>query len=280
MLPKNVLHKRNGHRQPPPRGPRSAGEILGLVHRDSDRASELSPELARFSAIVQSERLDPQWEHMVAMGMTLPSALARALTRTREAFERGEFAELRAALDGLRAQAAAAADMIARLTSLAQGSPAAAPADGGRHILSLNDLVLRALDRLSEGHVVTSRLDPGVPHVAGHPGQLEDILVILVDAVARGRGTSPGSPITVETTHHDGVLAGESVVRVVVTDEDAPALDRLRPMAFALPPGNPNARVADALGRAAQLAREHGGMLSTAARPAGGVCFVLDLPAL
>ena len=117
MLPKPVLHKRNGHRYPRRPGIRFASEMLGLVHHDSDRATELSPDLVRFGAIVQSERVDEQWEQMLARGMSLPSALARALTRTREAFERGELADLQVALEGLRAQASAAAEMIAGLTN-------------------------------------------------------------------------------------------------------------------------------------------------------------------
>src|SRR6058998_3942675 len=52
MLPKSVLHKRNGHRHLPPSGAPSTGQILGLVHRDPDRASELSPDLIRFAAII------------------------------------------------------------------------------------------------------------------------------------------------------------------------------------------------------------------------------------
>ena len=58
MLPKPVLHKRNGHRYPRRPGIRFASEMLGLVHHDSDRATELSPDLVRFGAIVQSERVD------------------------------------------------------------------------------------------------------------------------------------------------------------------------------------------------------------------------------
>ena len=62
MLPKSVLHKRNGHRQLPAAGVPSTGQILGLVHRDPERALELSPDLVRFAAIIQSERPADAWE--------------------------------------------------------------------------------------------------------------------------------------------------------------------------------------------------------------------------
>src|SRR6059036_739912 len=95
MLPKSVLHKRNGHRHLPPGGAPSTSQILGLVHRDPDRASELSADLIRFAAIIQPERPADHWEQIVTEGMSLPSALATALTRTREAFHRRELSDLR-----------------------------------------------------------------------------------------------------------------------------------------------------------------------------------------
>ncbi len=282
MLPKNVLHKRNGHRHPPRPGIRSAGEILGLVHRDLDRASEVSPDLVRFGAIVQSERPDDQWEQMVAQGMSLPSALARALTRTREAFRRGELADLHVALEGLRAQASAAAEMIARLTNVARSSERTITPDGGRCLLSINDVVLRALSTAAAAGPVASRLDPRLPRVAADPAQLGDLLDILLDAVVgvRDAGGRPGT-IIVQTSHHDGVMRGERVVRVVITDDDVPTLDQLRPVAIDPVPTAEESGAAPrvALHRAAGLAREHGGILCTASLPGGGVCYTLDLPA-
>jgi len=282
MLPKNVLHKRNGHRHPPRPGIRSAGEILGLVHRDPDRASELSPDLVRFGAIIQSERPDDQWEQLVEQGMSLPSALARVLTRTREAFERGELADLHVALEGLRAQASAAAEMIARLTNVARSGERTIAPDGGHCLVSVNDVVLHALSTAAAAGPVSSQLDPRLPRVAADPAQLGDLLAILVDAVAavRDAGGRPGA-VVVRTSHHDGVMQGERVVRVLVTGDEAAALDHARPVALgpvaaALESG---AEPRPALHRAAGLAREHGGVLCTASLLGGGVCYTLDLPA-
>ncbi len=282
MLPKPVLHKRNGHRHPRRPGIRSASEILGLVHHDPDRASELSRDLVRFGAIVQSERFDDQWEQMLAQGMSLPSVLARALTKTREAFERGELADLHVALEGLRAQASAAAETIARLTNAARSSERRATPEAGRCLLSLNDVVLHPLAAAAASGPVSSQLDPRLPRVAADAEQINDLLSILLDVVAgvRDAGGRPGA-IIVRTSHHDGVMEGERVVRVLITDDDATTLDQLRPVALSplLAAEEAGAEPRPALHRAAGLAREHGGVLCTASLPGGGICFTLELPA-
>jgi len=282
MLPKNVLHKRNGHRHPPRPGIRSAGEIMGLVHPDLNRTSGPRPDLVGFGAIIQSELPDDQWEQIVERGMSLPSALARALTRTREAFERGELVDLHVALEELRAQASAAAETIARLTNAARSSERTVAPHGGRCLLNVNDVVLHALSTAAAAGPVSSQLDPRLPRVVADPAQLDDLLSILLHAVAgvRDAGGRPG-PVIVRTSHHGGVMRGERVVCVLVTDDEVPTLDHLRPVAIAPVPAaeecgtEPRA----ALHRAAGLAREHGGVLCTASLPGGGVCYTLELPA-
>jgi signal transduction histidine kinase len=275
MLPKSVLHKRNGHRQPPPAGAPSTGQILGLVHRDPDRALELSPDLVRFAAIIQSERPTDLWEQIVTEGMSLPSALAKALTRTREAFQRGELSDLRLALEGLQAQAEAAARIVARLTGLSE------PKNAERSLASLNDLALRALGPVMATASVSRRLDPGLPLIAADPGQMHDVLTILFRAVGRTREAAGRSgALTVETTHGDGVLSGERVVRLLVTDDYGQGVDRLRPVPVLSVQHSetPAAGTGADLRRAARLVKEHGGVLCSAPLPGGGICFTLDLP--
>src|SRR5262249_10698108 len=172
---------------------RSAGEIMGLVHPDPDRTSEPNRDLARFGAIIQSELPDDQWEQIVERGMSLPSALARALTRTREAFEHGELADLHVALEELRAQASAAAETIARLTNIARSSERPVTPDGGRCLLSVNDVVLHALSTAAAAGPVSSQLDPRLPRVAADPAQVGELLPILPHARAGRRGEpAPG----------------------------------------------------------------------------------------
>ena len=275
MLPKSVLHKRNGHRHLPPGGAPSTGQILGLVHRDPDRASELSPDLIRFASIIQSERPADHWEQIVTEGMSLPAALATALTRTRDAFRRGELSDLRIALEGLQAQADAAARIIARLTGASE------PKETERSLVSLNEIALRALDPTVVTAPVSRRLDPRLPWIAADPGQMHDVLTIVFGAVSRIREAAGRSgAITVETTHGDGVLSGERVVRLLVTDDYAQAVDQLQPVLSMLHPGTPDGGRGADLRRAARLVKEHGGVLCSAPLPGGGVCFTLDLPAV
>jgi len=275
MLPKSLLHKRNGHRHLPQSGVPSTGQILGLVHRDQDRPLELSADLVRFAAIIQSERPADHWEQIVTDGMSLPSALATALTRTREAFQRGELSDLRLALEGLQVQAEAAARIIARLTSLPD------PRGSECSLLSLNDLAIRALDPMTETTPVSRRLDPRLPWIAADPGRMHEVLTILFGAVGRIREAAGRSgAITVETTHGDGVLSGERVVRLLVTDDYGQAVDRLQPVPVlsVQHAGTPEAGTGADLRRAARLVKEHGGVLCSAPLPGGGVCFTLDLP--
>jgi len=277
MLPKSVLHKRNGHRQRPPAGVPSTGQILGLVHREPDRAGELSPDLLRFAAIIRSERPADQWEQIVTEAMSLPPALATALTRTREAFARGELADLRLALEGLQARAEAAARIIARLTTVSKAQ------DTERSLLSLNDLALRALGPLMLAAPISRRLDPRLPWIAADPGQMHDVLTILFGIVDRIREAAGRSgAITVETTHGDGVLRDERVVRLLVTDDYAQAVDRLQavPPLSVQPSETSDTGTGADLRRAARVVKEHGGVLCSAPLPGGGVCFTLDLPAV
>lgn len=282
MLPKSVLHKRNGHRQLPHLDVASSGQILGMVHRDPDRVSELSPDLIRFAAIIQSERPADHWEQIVTEGMSLPAALAAALTRTREAFQRGELADLRLALEGLQGQAEAAARIIARLASRSQGREGEPGQDTPRSLVNLNDLALHVLDLTTVTSAVSSRLDPRLPRVAADPGQMHDVLAILLATVGRLRDAAGRSgAITVETTHGDGVLSGERVVRLLVTDDYAQAADRLPSVPVLSFPRSEAPAGSDAdLSRAAWLVKEHGGVLCSAPLPGGGVCFTLDLPAV
>jgi len=280
MLPKSVFHKSNGHRHLPRPGTLSAGQIVGLVHSDPGRLSDLSENLVRFAAIVQSER-------PAAEGQSLPSALAKALTRTRKTFERGELSDVRLALEALQAQAEAAARIVARLTEAAGVSDEASIRDTECRLVNLNDLIIQTVGRLAGQPAgtkpVSSRLDPGLPRIAGDPRRLQHVLMVLIAAVGSAMGAS-GRPgvITVETSHGEGVLRGERVVRLLMTDDYSQVLEQARPvpvLSLAHPVSSDAGADAD-LRRAAKLVREHGGVLCAASLAGGGVCFTLDLPAV
>lgn len=276
MLPKIVFHKSNGHRHLPRPGALTAGQIVGLVHSDPGRLSDLSQDLVRFAAFVQSER--PATE-----GQSLPSALAKALRRTRKAFERGELSDVQLALEALQAQAEAAARIVARLTEAAGASDEEPIRDTERRLVNLNELILKTVGRLAGATAVSSRLDPGLPQIAGDPRRLQYVLKVLIAAVASAMEAA-GRPgvITVETSHGEGVLRGERVVRLLMTDDYSQVLEQVRPvpvLSFARPEHSGSGADAD-LRRAARLVREHGGVLCAAGLAGGGVCFTLDLPAV
>jgi signal transduction histidine kinase len=280
MLPKSVLHKRNGHRHLPRPGALSAGQIAGLVHSDPGRLSDLSQDLVRFAAIVQSE-------HPGAQGQSLPSALAKALKRTRKAFERGELSDVRLALEALQAQVEAAVRIVARLTEAAGASDGEPTWDTECRLVNLNDLIIQTVGRLAGQPAgttsVSGRLDPGLPRIAGDPRRLQHVLMVLIAAVGRAMGAA-GRPgvITVETSHGEGVLRGERVVRLLMTDDYSKVLEQVRPVpVLPFARSEPSDAGADAdLRRAARLVREHGGVLCAASFAGGGVCFTLDLPAV
>lgn len=280
MLPKSVFHKSNGHRHLPRPGGLSAGQIVGLVHSDPGRVSDLSRDLVRFAAIVQSER-------PVAEGESLPSALAKALTRTSKAFERGEGSDVLLALEALRVQAEAAARIVARLTEAAGASDGEPTGDTECRLVNLNDLIIQTVGRLAGQPAgmtpVSSRLDPGLPRIAGDPRRLQHVLIVLIAAVGSAMGAA-GRPgvITVETSHGEGVLRGERVVRLLMTDDYSQVLEQVRlvpVLSFAYPKASDAGAAVD-LRRAARLVREHGGVLCAASLAGGGVCFTLDLPAV
>jgi hypothetical protein len=279
MLPHSVLHKRNGHRHLPHSGIASAGELVNLVHSAPEQSSELSRDLLKFAIIAQSERPSDS-DELFGEGVGISPAVAQALSRSRDAFARGELADIRASLDALRAQAALAADVIARLTEVIRVSDARPYAPSGRRLLNVNDLLLQVVDAPSglwgDNARVTLHLDPEVPSVAGDPAQVAELLRILLSALAReSEGSDAPGEITAETSHRDGVLRGEKVIRVALLAEH-PYLSEPADSVHGRRPGPDPAADID---RAARIAKEHGGILFPAAFAAGHG-FTLDLPAV
>jgi hypothetical protein len=146
--------------------------------------------------------------------------------------------------------------------------------------LNVNDLLLQVVDAPGSAWGDTARvtlhLDPELPSVAGDPAQVADLLRILLSALMRASEASGGfGDITVETSHRDGVLRGEKVIRVSLVAED----DRSFEPAEASPALAASLDPAIDVDRAARIAKEHGGILSPAVL-AEGRGFTLDLPAV
>jgi C4-dicarboxylate-specific signal transduction histidine kinase len=280
MLPNSVLHKRNGHRHLPRPASVSTGDLVRLVHSAPGRSADLSADVLKFAMVLQSESSIDAWEELGGDGPSHPSPLGRALARGREALERGELEDVRSALDALQSRADVAAEVIARLTEVIQISDARPYRTSSRYVVSLNDLVIETLGLLAGRSpwiaAVSTRLDAALPSVAGDPRQLKEALVILVVTMARAnRAANRSGMITVETSHQDGVLRGEQIVRLSISDDGA-AVD-LQPTRAEPTPAAPAEMD---LYRVARIVKEHGGAFSATPLASGGMCFTVELPAV
>ena len=270
MLPKIVLHKKNGHHHPPAKHTHSVGDLLRRVHSGGQAATAPKPtyDLLKFATVVRSEKRTALLEQAVRHVDGLQSGLSALLARTEAAFAKGELQEVRETLEALRAQAGDATRLFARLL-------AAAETRRSEHgLVAINDLIANAAERAGSmvSAPVATQLDPNAPSVVGNAARLERALVTLVAAVGGGR------PVTIEATQVDGVILGEMIVRVTVTG-DSP----LPPAAAALggpaPLAEPAVEALD-VHLARQIVAEHGGVVSLADGPEGGSVIKIELPAV
>lgn len=264
MVPKGVLHKRNGHRHPPGGEPLSPGDVIRMVHADLRPSPPPTHDTLKFAQVVGSERLGALTDQATREVDGMRASLAETLARTVEAFQRGELADFRQALDALAAQADLATRMVAHLGAAARQREAAPVAESRRRLVDVNALLTEALDRLAAGAgapvPVDSRMDPALRPVAGDPAQLREVLAAALAEVPAGAAQA----VVVETANREGAVRGEGIVRVEIT----------RPVS-ASPAGG-----GAALGGVARLVTEHGGALSVAEVPGQGVRVTIELPAI
>ncbi len=281
MLPKVVLHKRNGHRHPAA-GARtsSLGDMLRLVHSVREPAPKPSVEMVKFANVVRTEKATALLDQTAREIDSLQLALADVLAQTHEVFERGELGEVRATLEAFRAQADLAAHMMGKLVAAAESR---APE---RRLVNVNDLVAKTLDLMRPrlaGLAVESHRDPRLSWVVGNARQLQQALTTLLGyasqaALVEGR---PGT-IVVETAREHAVLSGEEVLSIRISNDGLgltpEALSTIRRGAAA-PAALPEGPDLD-LYLACQIVSEHGGVLSADNLPEGGARFIVELPAV
>jgi signal transduction histidine kinase len=275
MIPKVVMHKRNGHRQRPPGQDASLAEVIRLLHSVRDHSPRPSFDLLKFGNVVRSETTAALVDQAAQAFDGLQFALTTLVAQTQRRFDRGEMVDVRETLDALRAQADAAGRMMARLVSAVETRGA------DRRLLNLNEVVVRMLDvlraRLGTAVTVASHLDPELPWVVGNAGQLEAALVAVVTRV---RGAGGASHIVIETSHVPGVVRGERVVRLGV-QTDGSALPEELVASLAVGEGGAPAEGGDAdVDLAARVVRAHGGVVAAGNLPAGGARVTIELPAL
>jgi hypothetical protein len=266
MLPKIVVHKKNGH-HPPAKHASSVGDILRQVHGGGPRGARPTYDLLKFATVVRSEKRAALLGEAVRHVDGLHSGLSGLLARTESAFARGELREVRDTLESLRMQAGEATQLFARLLA---GAETRTSAHG---LVAVNELIAQAAHRAGAvlGTTVAAQLDPSAPSIVGNAARLERALVTLAAALGGGR------PVSIQASQVDGVIVGEMVVRVTVTGASP-----LPPAAAALGgPASLAEPAAEALDvhLARQIVAEHGGAVSLAAGPAGGVIRI-ELPAV
>jgi signal transduction histidine kinase len=256
MRPESALHKRNGHRKVPRQAQASAGDLLRLIHSATDQRGPTGG----------GDETSP-----------LPEAVARAVERSRAAFDRGELADVRATLDVIQAQADLAARVVAQLVDVVRASFARSYEPTTRQLVSLNDLVVEALgERARAGGGVSTALDPKLPSVAADPRQIRHVLHTLLVALVQEREASGGaSPITVRTSRAAGVLQGEHIARVAL----AGAAGQTPPAGTLTVERWPDPALALELSLASRVVNEHGGVLEATSAP-GSLRFTLELPSL
>lgn len=266
MLQKILLHKKNGHRTTP-HAELSPGEVIRLVHSDTESVPRSTADLLRFVQIVASEK--------TADGD--PEALANALATTQDAFERGELADVRAALERLHAQADLATEMIGQLVSSVQRRAADGKRDGLRRVVDLIDVVADTLALLGSESwsvpVVPQHASPP-SRLVGNAPELQEVLGSLITYTMQVlTATGMGGAITVETSSAESVIDGERLVRVRIRGERAAD----RPLA-----GHRAEREVNQIDLylASKIVTDHGGSIAAESLPCGGASFVLEFPAL
>ena len=268
MLPKIVVHKKNGHHHPPAKPAPSVGELLRLVHGGNEQGPRPTYDLLKFATVVRSEKRTTLLEQAVRHVDGLQSGLSGLLARTEAAFARGELQDVRATLEALRSQAGEATRLFARLL-------AAAETRKSEHgLVAVNDLIAHAAERAGamSGIEVAAQLDPSAPSVIGNAARLERALITLLGAVGGDR------PISIQATQVDGVIQGETLVRVTVTG-DTPLPPAAAALGAVAPLAEPAVEALD-VHLARQIVAEHGGAVSFTPNDDGASVIRIELPAV
>jgi signal transduction histidine kinase len=261
MLPKTVLHKKNGHAHPSGNA-LSAADMLRRVHSAHADADPVTADMLRFAHVVAKETPARLLTEAVRKVDALRLGLNTVLATTDEALVRGELADVRTLLDAFRAEA----DMITRTVTSLVGTAAARAAE--RHVIDVNEVIARVLGvlryQLGTGVTVTQHADPALPAVAAQAIELERVVMALVSSAWPAASGAPCGSVTVETCRVPGPVHGEAIasVRIAVDGEALPA---------------PSATV---LALAADVAREHGGAFRATRCGDAGARFTLELPAV
>jgi hypothetical protein len=261
MLPKTVLHKKNGHAHPSGNA-LSAGDMLRRVHSAHTDTDPVTTDMLRFVHVAAKETPARLLTEAVRKVDALRLGLNTVLATTDAALGRGELADVRALLDAFRTEA----DMITRTVTSLVGTAAAGAAD--RHVVDVNEAIARVLGvlryQLGAGVTLTQHADPSLPAVAAQAIDIERAVLALVSSAWPSASGAPCGSVTVETCRIPGPVRGEAIasVRIAVDGEALPA---------------PSDTV---LALATDVAREHGGAFHMTRCGDAGSRFTLEFPAI
>jgi nitrogen-specific signal transduction histidine kinase len=265
MVPKIVLHKKNGHHHVPAADPPSLGELMREVHTAGAAEPRATYDVLKFATVVRTEKRTALLEQAMQHVDGQQAALGGLLARTEAALARGELQDVRGTLEALKAQAGGATQLFARLLASAETRVS-------QHgLVGINDVIADAAERAGAGTgmPVVTRLDPAAPMIVGNAARLQRALISFVVALA-------SRPVSIDVAQADGVIQGEMVARITVTGGSP-----LPSAAAAL--GGP-ARLAepvvDTLGvhLARQIVAEHGGVVSLTSDADGRGVIRIELP--
>lgn len=279
MLPRVVLHKRNGHHRAPGKKDLSLGEMMRLVHSVRDHAPKPTFELLKFADVVRSEKATALLEQAARQIDGIQLALGAVLAQTQSVFDRGELGDVRATLEAFRAQADLAGRLMAKLVATA------GTRTSERRVVGLNDVLTDTLDllrrRLDAAVTVTSHFDPELPRIVGNARQLQQVFVALLSHMWRMVAAPRPGRLVVQTAHGPGALQGEDVVRVEIVGDGPGLSDTVLATIARASAGTPEPEDSDLdLYLASQIVTEHGGAVSAENLPDGGARFTVELPAM
>ena len=267
MLPRIVLHKKNGHHKKP-ESPSSLGELMRDVHAGGKAAAGSTFELLKFASVVRTENRRSLLHQAVRYVDAQQSALSTLLARTEAALERGELAEIRATLQSLQAQASEATRLFARLLASAE------PRSADHSIVAVGDLIATVAERVqtATGVSVDTRVDSEIASIIGNSVRLERALTTLAQSLVDGR------PLTIDVVQADGVIQGEMIVRIIVAG-GRPLPSVVAALGDSVPLASPTEQDLD-LHAARHVVAEHGGAVSLTQDEHGDGTIRIELPEL
>jgi hypothetical protein len=265
MVPKIVLHKKNGHHHVHAADPAALGDLMREVHTAGAAEPRATYDVLKFATIVRTEKRTALLEQAIRHIDGQQAALGGLLARTEAALARGDLQDVRGTLEALRAQAGEATALFARLL-------ASAETRASQHgLVDINDVIADAAERAGAGTgmPVVTRLDPAAPMIVGNAARLQRALISFVAALA-------SRPVSIDVAQTDGVIQGEMVARITVTG-GSPLPSAAAALGGPAQLAGPGADTLD-VRLARQIVVEHGGIVSLTSDADGRGVIRIELP--